>query len=134
MNTGWLQTLRWTPRILGIAFTCFISLFALDVFGENQGFWRTLAALSMHLIPSFVLIAMLVLAWRWEWIGAVVSAVLGGLFLWWNFTYRHNTPAAVVVIAGPLFLTAGLYLLSWARRPERHVPNRRWHSSEKTAQ
>jgi hypothetical protein len=32
--------------------------------------WETLLALAMHLIPTFVLIAVLVVAWRWR-IGAV---------------------------------------------------------------
>jgi hypothetical protein len=111
--------------VLCIAFTLFISLFALDVFGHERGFRETFVALFMHLIPSFVLLVMLMLAWRWEWVGALVSAALGGLFLWWNFTYRHNVPAAVLIIAGPLFLMAALYLLNWFKRdelrPKRHA-------------
>ena len=114
--TTFTQTFRWATLFLGLAFTGFISLFALDVFDEQRGFWGTLAALAIHLIPSFALIVMLILAWRWAWIGTVVSTGLGALFLWWNFTYRHNVPIAVVVIAGPLFLLAALYLVSWWRR------------------
>lgn len=62
------RLLFWTPRALSIAFVVFLSLFALDVFADGLGFWRTALALTMHLIPSFVLIAVLILAWRWEWI------------------------------------------------------------------
>ncbi len=110
--------LRWAPRVLSIAFTLFISLFALDVFEHGRGFWETLKALLMHLVPLFVLLAMVILAWRWEWVGAVVSAALAALFLWWNFTVRHNVPGAVLVIAGPLVLMAGLYLLNWIKRDD----------------
>ena len=60
------RTLFWTPRALSILFIAFLSMFALDVFGEGLSFWQTLLALTMHLIPSFILIAALVLAWRWE--------------------------------------------------------------------
>jgi glucose-6-phosphate-specific signal transduction histidine kinase len=86
-------TVLWAPRILTIAFALFISLFALDVFEEGKGLWRTLIDLLLHLIPMFVLIATLVLAWRRAWIGAVVSVALAALFLWWNFSVRHDTPS-----------------------------------------
>ena len=52
-------------------------MFALDVFSEERGLWRILAALSIHLIPSSVLIAGLILAWRWEGIGAALYAAAG---------------------------------------------------------
>jgi hypothetical protein len=96
-------------------------MFALDVFEEGRGFWRTLVALAIHLVPSYVLIGMLALAWRREWIGVVISSALGLLFLYWNYNYRHNVPIAVLLIAGPLFLMAALYLVNWLKRMEAHV-------------
>jgi hypothetical protein len=36
------------PRALSIAFIAFISLFALGVFSEGHGFWRTLQALVVQ--------------------------------------------------------------------------------------
>ena len=47
--------LVWAPRIAGILFILFISLFALDVFEMRLGVWGTLFALFMHLIPSILL-------------------------------------------------------------------------------
>ena len=38
------RTLFWAPRILCILFAVFVSLFALDVFGEGYGFWETILA------------------------------------------------------------------------------------------
>ena len=35
MNNKWKRVLYWTPRVLGILFALFISIFALDVFGEG---------------------------------------------------------------------------------------------------
>lgn len=112
------RALCWAPHILAIVFTLFISLFALDVFDNTQGFWGTLRALFLHMIPSFVLAAMVILAWKREWIGAFLSAGLAALFLWWNFSYRHNVATAVIAIAGPLCLMAALYLLAWVKRHE----------------
>jgi len=36
--------LHWAPRVLGLLFPLFVALFALDVFGQGQGFWRTALA------------------------------------------------------------------------------------------
>jgi len=69
------------PRVLSIALAVFIALFPLDVFGENNGFWQTLVALLLRLMPSFLILATLAISWRWEWVGAVVFAALGALYL-----------------------------------------------------
>jgi hypothetical protein len=115
------RVLYWTPRTLSIAFIAFLSLFALDVFGPGQGFWKTLLALTMHLIPSLVLIAALVLAWRWEWIGAAVYAGVGGLYVW--LTLQGPVPATIklswiLTIAGPAFVIAAMFLWNWVKHDE----------------
>ena len=106
----------WMPRILCVLFAVFISLFALDVFGEGYGFWGTIVALLMHLVPTGLILIALVIAWRWEWIGAILFVALGvwyvimawGKFDW--FTY--------LLIAGPLFLVGALFLVNWLYRAE----------------
>jgi hypothetical protein len=35
MNIPLKQLLFWTPRVLGILFAAFVSMFALDVFGKG---------------------------------------------------------------------------------------------------
>jgi hypothetical protein len=69
----------WTPRILCTLFAAFISVFALDVFGEGYGFWETVVALLMHLIPTGVILIVLAIAWRWEWVGGALFTALGGI-------------------------------------------------------
>ncbi len=119
------RSLYWAPRILSIAFIVFLSLFSLDVFGEHLGFWKTLLALAMHLIPCFVLLVALVLAWRWEWIGAVLYALAGLLYVLWVLTRR--IPPSIQVnwiafIALPAFVVALLFLLNWIKHRELHAP------------
>ncbi len=75
--------LYWTPRVLTILFIAFLSLFALDVFGEGYTFWETLVALFMHLIPHFLLIILLVIAWKWERVGGLLFIGLALVFLFW---------------------------------------------------
>jgi hypothetical protein len=115
------RALFWTPRALSIAFIAFLSIFALDVFDGHLGLWRTVLALTMHLIPSFVLIAALVLARRWELIGAALYTGAGLLYVWWVVSLSRPVPPAVrliwvLMIAGPAFVIAGLFLANWLKR------------------
>lgn len=115
MNKSFKKTLYWTPRIGGILFVLFLSLFALDVFEMNLGFWETILGLFMHLIPSILLAIALALAWRWGWIGAVI-------FAGWSIFYITSTrgfPWSVyAIIAGIPFVIAILFLLDWIYRKE----------------
>jgi len=123
MTTLSKQTFFWAPRVLAMVYIAFVSIFALDVFGEEHGFWRILAALLVHLIPAFVLIVGLILAWRWEWIGAVLYAAAGVLYVAWT-AGRPITAAIkvnwILLIAGPTFLVAALFLANWLKHDELH--------------
>lgn len=117
------RMLFWTPRILSIAYIVFLSLFAWDVFGEGYSFWRACLALVIHLIPAFVLIVALILAWRWEWVGAAVYAAAGTVYVITVLPLRIAAAAKfnwIVTIAGPAFLVATMFLLSWWKRGELH--------------
>lgn len=90
----------WLPRVLAICLIVFISLFALDVFGESQWF----LALVMHLIPSFILIAVTVLAWKNEMIGGFLFLLVGILMMF--FTHFESMIISLpIMIIGALFLT-----------------------------
>lgn len=69
--------IRKIARILSIVFVLFISLFALDVFGEEKWF----LALVMHLIPSFMLIIITIISWKKEFLGGILWLILGIFFL-----------------------------------------------------
>ena len=110
------RILYWTPRLLGILFALFISLFALDVFGAGYGIWETILALLIHLIPTYLLLIALVIAWRWEWTGTVLFTTLGVLYIvddWGKFHW-----SVYLAIAGPAFLLAVLFLIDWLYRAE----------------
>jgi hypothetical protein len=111
MNSGSRKLLYWTPRILGILFALFTSLFALDVFEEGYGFWETVLALLMHLIPTFIILIALFTAWRREWIGALLFIALGVFYIVWS--WAEIPWMAYLLISGPLFLIGALFLLDW---------------------
>ena len=115
------RVLFWAPRLLCIAFIVFLSSFALDVFHEFDGFGQTTAALLIHLVPSFIFTAVLLFAWKWEWVGAVLFS---GFALYYAATnFRH--PRWVLTISGPLFVVGLLFLASWLAHPNvEHVEKR----------
>lgn len=113
------KLLYWVPRILTILFALFISIFALDVFGEHLTFWRTMLALTMHLIPTFMILILLALAWKWEWIGGAGYFALACLYL---YMFWGRFPVSVYfVIAGPAFLIGILFFANWVWRKELHA-------------
>jgi hypothetical protein len=87
----------WLPRVLVITFIAFLSLFALDVFDMPQWY----LALFMHLIPSFILIILTVIAWKRPFVGGVlflIAGVVGTIFF-------RTTICIPVFVIGLLFLT-----------------------------
>lgn len=113
------RLLFWLPRILAILFALFLSIFALDVFQEPRGFWRTALAFAIHLIPSATVVAMLAAAWRWEWMGTVLFALAAGLYAQ-QVLPRHPDWAAI--LCSPLLAIAALFLADWiAERRARAV-------------
>ena len=115
MNKTLKGFLFWTPRVLGILFILFVSLFALDVFEEGLGFWGTLLALLMHLLPSIAMTIALVLGWRWEWVGT-----LGYLaFAIWYIVFasgREMPRGVITLMAGIPILIGILFLAGWVYR------------------
>ena len=108
--------LFWAPRVLCILFAIFVSLFALDVFEEGHGLWETMLALLMHLIPTFVILIVLAISWRWEWVGGILFIALGVLYLALAGGRLHWS--AYLLISGPLFLVGVLFLINWLYRAE----------------
>jgi len=116
MKKATKRVLFWTPRIICIIFAVFISLFALDVFSEGYGIMKTLLALLIHLIPTGIILIVLLISWRWEWIGALLFIALSVFYL--VFTWGRFPWITYLVISGPLLLVGLLFLINWIYRTE----------------
>ena len=112
MNAISRRLLFWTPRVICILFALFLSMFALDVFGEGLSFGKTVLAFLIHLIPVYILLIVLAIAWRWEWVGALGFA---GLATWYAQRNWAHHPDWVATIAGPVFVIAALFLVNWMK-------------------
>jgi hypothetical protein len=113
------QFIFWAPRVLCILFALFISLFALDVFSEGSGFWKTILALIMHLIPTFLILILLLIAWHWEWIGTLAFI---GLAVFYGIWTRGEFPfSTYMIMSVPLLLVGFLFMLSWVYNPRKNT-------------
>lgn len=106
----------WLPRLLSICFVLFLSVFALDVFSEYSGI-QVILPLLIHLIPSLVLLGAVLLAWRYELVGAIMFLGFATLYLWdvgfdrpWSWYASIVAPAAIVGL---------LFLVSWVQKRSR---------------
>ena len=116
MNTIMKRVLFWTPRVLCILFAIFLSVFALDVFSEGYGFWQTIGALLLHLVPNFIVLGVLAISWRREWVGAILFTALAVFYVVWSWGRFHWS--VYLTIAGPLVLIGVLFLFNWIYRAQ----------------
>ena len=115
------KALYWTPRILTIVFILFLGLFALDSFEGDQSLLKKAGGFLIHLIPNFVLILILIVAWKHEWVGTVAFVLVGIAYIvmfWGRFPL-----ATYLTISGPLFLIAVLFWLNWMNRKKLDIQN-----------
>jgi len=115
MSTPLKQILFWTPRIVGILFALFLSLFALDIFSMQLGFRDTIVGLFVHLLPSILLIIAIALAWRWEWVGTIIFL---GWAVWYVSTARGFGWSVYAIIAGIPALIGLIFLAGWIWRKQ----------------
>ena len=103
--------LLWSPRLLGILVCLFFGLFALDAFGNGKAVIQALPDFGIHLAPVLVLLAVVGVSWRWEWVGAIVFTGLAAGYAY----FARDHVSWILVIAGPLLLVGLLYSWSWVR-------------------
>ena len=112
----------WTPRILSIIFICFLALFSLDVISPELSFWQTVLALFMHNIPPLVLLAVLLISWKYEIVGGIAFILAGLLYIsimvinalknqfeWYMLSWS-------IEIAGVAFFIGTLFLIGWFKK------------------
>jgi len=118
-----VRVFYWLPRIICILAILFVSMFALDSFGPGRTIWQQIAAFLIHLVPSYILIAILVIAWKWEFVGGIVFAVIGlGLSPWlfmFNYNRNHSVGMSLGIIASitiPFVIIGILFMVSHKMR------------------
>lgn len=96
MSTTYRNVLRWAPRVLGVLYALFIGLFAFDVWGTGAGFWEETAAFIVHLMPTYFILAALVVAWRRPRVGGILFITLATVF---GVVFGRGDPALLLSMA-----------------------------------
>lgn len=108
------------PRILSIIFIAFLAMFSLDVFEPGMTWSEILLGLFMHNIPVFVLIAVLIAAWKHEIVGGIAFGLAGLLYVYLTVV-RSQIPLGMalswsMIIAGPAFVIGFLFMNNWCKK------------------
>jgi cell division protein FtsW (lipid II flippase) len=97
----------------------FISLFAADAFKPGLTIWQQLGAFIIHLIPSFILFAILLDAWKWEYVGGIIFIIIGlgltPLVFKHNYKMNHSiwmSAGIIMVITIPFAIVGVLFIVS----------------------
>jgi len=112
-----LKMIHGLPRIICILAILFISLFAFDAFEHGITIWQKIGAFLRHLIPSFILLIFLIIAWKWELIGGIIFITIGLGFS--PYIFMHNFQSVALSLLGiacinmPFFLVGILFLISY---------------------
>ena len=113
------RIIYWFPRVLCILAILFISLFALDSFSPERTIWEQLGEFLIHLIPSFVLLAFLLVAWKWELVGGIIFMLIGlgfsPLIFMHNYRMNHSVAMSlwiITMITIPFVVVGVLFLIS----------------------
>ena len=111
----------WTPRALSILLIVFLAIFSLDVFDGEYGFWGIVLGLLIHNIPSFILLGILIISWKYEIVGGVAFILAGILYMIFTIVresiepwYMSLTLSLILVV--PAFLIGILFLVGWFKK------------------
>jgi len=113
------KVIHWLPRILCILAILFISMFAIDAFDPKYTIWQQIGGFLIHLIPSYILIALLIVAWKWEVVGGIIFMLIGLGFTPFIFIHNYHmnhsiwlTLSIVLMINMPFVIVGVLFILS----------------------
>lgn len=101
--------LSWVLRVFLLLVILFFAMFSLDVFEGDDPLGRKLLGFLIHNVPSLVMIAILIIAWRWENIAGflLIAGGIAMVFLFGgpgNLMFGTWIMISLPVIVGVLFL------------------------------
>ncbi|MCI0479242.1 hypothetical protein L0Y59_01735 [Candidatus Uhrbacteria bacterium] len=119
------KPLFWIPRVLSLMFVAFLMLFSLDVFEPGRSAGEVALGLLIHNIPALVLLALTVVAWKRELVGAVTFFAAGLLYI--ALVFRGEVPWYLalswsMILVGPAWGIATLYLVGWRTKRRSVAP------------
>jgi hypothetical protein len=113
------KIVHWAPRILCILAILFVGMFSLDSFDPSLTLSQKLLGFLIHNIPTLILIAILIVSWKWEFIGGIIFILIGvgfsPIIFIHNYHMNHSVGISLGIIAlitFPFVVVGGLFILS----------------------
>ncbi|MBP9718912.1 MAG: hypothetical protein KBD46_00390 [Candidatus Levybacteria bacterium] len=94
---------------MAIVFIGFLGIFAFDVFVTGKSIWEMMTAFLIHLIPNFILIIALFIAWKKEELGGFLFILVGLFFTAFFQTYKLFS--TFMLISFPVCMIGVLFLV-----------------------
>jgi hypothetical protein len=124
------KVLYWLPRLLCIGAILFVSMFALDAFQPGMTLLEQVEGFLIHMVPSFVLLTVLLVAWKWELVGGVVITLIGlgfSPFVYlMNYNRNHSVGLSlsiILMINLPFVIVGVLFILNHYRNKKNGTVN-----------
>ena len=121
------KILFWLPRTLCVLAILFISYFSLDAFEPGPPLGQQILDFLIHNIPSYILILVLILAWKKELIGGIIFVLFGiitsPLVYSLNIHRNHSVKESltiVLLITFPFVIVGILFIASHIIRKRLH--------------
>ncbi|HLO90522.1 MAG TPA: hypothetical protein VK172_05090 [Lentimicrobium sp.] len=112
------KAIHWIPRVLTIIAILFVSVFALDSFAPELTLKQQILGFLIHLIPSFILLVLLIVAWKYRFAGGVIFIAIGiamSMFLFiMNFNRNPDLWVTLGIMASigfPFFISGILFVV-----------------------
>lgn len=109
----------WTPRILAIIFILFLAILSADIFGNNYTFWETVLGLFMHNLPTFFLLVILIISWKYEIVGGVTFILFGILYIIITLlrkVFEWGVLLSILIISGISLIIGILFIIGWIKK------------------
>ena len=117
------KILYYTPRILCVIAILFTSIFALDAFETGPTILEQVLAFLIHLIPSFILTILLIIAWKRELLGGIlfliISLGVSPFIFKMNYNMNHSfwmSMGIIFLITIPFAVVGILFIMSHFRK------------------
>lgn len=106
------QMIHWAPRIAALLIIIFVGLFSLDVFETGAPPLEVLAGFLIHNLPSFVMLVLLIFAWKRPAVGFIAYLIVGAGFAAF-FVRDVNSLPNLLLFVLPILLIASLFYADW---------------------
>jgi len=117
-----VRFLQWLPRMICIAGILSIGWYAVNSIESYLTIWQQILFFGLKIIPSVILIALLVIAWKKDLLGGVLFTLIGLSLSAVIYQHNYNLSESVTVslqsamaFALPLVFTGGLFIASYVK-------------------